>query len=138
MNTPMMYALIAFLFGGLMMFFWQLGMSKEPNLPSFVVINGLLFTLVGVVALLIQKQPWFLSPRVTLLAVVAGVLSGVSAFAAMHALKLGGEGSVVFPILSLQVVVAVMLAFLVFREPVTVTKFLGIGFGVTSILFLSR
>jgi len=138
MNTPMIYALIAFLFGGLMMFFWQLGMSKEPNLPSFVVINGLLFTLVGVVALFIQKQPWSLSPRATLLAVVAGVLSGISAFAAMHALKLGGEGSIVFPILSLQVMVAVMLAFLVFREPVTVTKLLGLGFGVTSIIFLSR
>ena len=138
MYTPIVYALVAFLFGGLMMFFWQLGMSNKPNLPSFIVVNGLLFALVGIVVLLAQRQPWSLSSRTTLFAAIAGVLSGISAFAAMHALKLGGQGSIVFPILSLQVMVAVILAFLVFREPVSATKLLGLGFGVTSIIFLSQ
>lgn len=138
MYSPIVYALVAFPFGGLMMFFWQLGISHQPNLPSFVVVNGLLFALVGVVILLAQRQPWSLSSRTTLLAAIAGVLSGISAFAAMHALKIGGEGSIVFPILSLQVMVAVILAFLVFREPVTATKLLGLSFGVTSIIFLSQ
>lgn len=138
MYTPIFYALVAFLFGGLMMFFWQLGMSTGPNLPSFIIVNGLLFAFVGVVVLVMQKQSWDLSPRDTVFAVVAGILSGISAFAAMNALRLGGEGSIVFPIMSLQVMVAVMLAFLVFREPVTATKLVGLGFGVISIIFLSR
>jgi uncharacterized membrane protein len=56
----------------------------------------------------------------------------------MLALRLGGEGSVVFPIKSMSVVVAVLLSYYVFREPVTATKLLGLGMGVGSIIILSR
>ena len=56
----------------------------------------------------------------------------------MHAISSGGEGSIVYPIVSVETAVAVMLAFLVFREPMTFTRIVGLGLGVSSIVVLSR
>ena len=138
MSTPIIYALIALMFGGLMMFFWQLGISRGANVTSFMIADGVAFTLFGIVVLFIQKQPWSLSPRLMGLGLIAGSAAAISWYSAMYALKLGAEGSLVFPISSLGVLVAVVLAFLVFREPVTFTKLVGLGLGVSSIIVLSR
>lgn len=105
---------------------------------SFMIADGAAFTLFGIVVLFIQKQPWSLSPRLMGLGFIAGIAAAISWYSAMHALKLGAEGSIVFPISSLGVLIAVVLAFLVFREPVTLTKLVGLGLGVSSIIVLSR
>jgi uncharacterized membrane protein len=59
-------------------------------------------------------------------------------FALLVAFKMGGEGSVLFPISGMSVLVAVILSFIVYQEPVTLTKLLGLGLGVSSIVILSR
>ena len=64
--------------------------------------------------------------------------ASISVFTVLYALKFGGDGSIVYPIQSLQVVVAVVLAFIVFREPVTMTKLIGLSLGIGSLLILSR
>ena len=86
----------------------------------------------------VQKEPFYLSPRMMGLGGLCGVLAVTSYLALMIALKLGGQGSVIFPLVGLGVIVAVPLSFIFYNEPVTPTKLLGIGFGVTSIVFLSR
>ena len=138
MNIPIIYALIALVCSGLAMFFWQLGISKGANIGNFMIADGAAFTLFGIVVLFIQKQPWSLSPRLMGLGLIAGIAAAISWYAAMHALKFGAEGSIVFPISSLGVLVAVFLAFLVFREPVTFTKLVGLGLGMSSIIALTR
>ena len=72
------------------------------------------------------------------LASLSGLVTAIAIFSTMLALRLGGEGSVVFPIKSMSVVVAVLLSYYFFREPVTVTKVVGFGLGVSSIVVLSR
>ena len=74
----------------------------------------------------------------SVLSVLGGIIGGWCFYAILVALRLGGQGSIVFPISGLGVIVAVTLAFVVYREPVTVTKLLGLGLGVSSIVLLSR
>ena len=74
----------------------------------------------------------------SLAAALGGIFGGASIITIMTAIKSGGEGSIVYPIASLETGVAVILAFLVFREPVTFTRIAGLGLGVSSIVVLSR
>ena len=54
------------------------------------------------------------------------------------ALSLGGEGSRVFPIVGLNLVVSTVLSFIIFREPITLPKLFGFGVGATSMILLTR
>jgi uncharacterized membrane protein len=56
----------------------------------------------------------------------------------LYALNNGGTGSVVFPIVGLGVIVSVSLSAIIYQEPLTVTRLLGLGLGVGSIVLLSR
>ncbi|MDP6771361.1 MAG: hypothetical protein QF704_11745, partial [Anaerolineales bacterium] len=76
--------------------------------------------------------------RLAGIGLVSGVFAGVATLASLIAFRLGGHGSIIFPIVSLGVIVSVALSFAIYREPVTSTKLVGIGFGVASIVFLSR
>ena len=62
----------------------------------------------------------------------------IGVFALLTAFKMGGQGSVLFPISGMSVLVAVILSIIVYREPVTATRLLGLGLGISSILILSR
>ena len=70
--------------------------------------------------------------------VLGGVLAGIAVYALIQAFSMGGAGSIMFPISRLGMVVSVMLAVLIYREPITVTKLIGLGLGVSSIVVLSR
>ena len=65
-------------------------------------------------------------------------LAGVAVYALIMAFSMGGAGSIMFPVSRLGMVVSVILAVLIYREPVTVTKLIGLGLGVSSIIVLSR
>ena len=69
---------------------------------------------------------------------LGGIIVGIGFYAMLFALRLGGQGSVIFPISGLGMIVPVILAFVFYREPVTATKLLGLGLGVSSIIILSR
>jgi|GEM_PF-4847593 len=55
----------------------------------------------------------------------------------MFTFSMGGAGSVIFPIARLGMVISVALAIIVFSEPITSTKVLGLGLGISSIIVLS-
>ena len=85
-----------------------------------------------------QKHPYELTPRMFGVASLSGLATAIAIFGTMLALRLGGEGSIIFPIKSMSVVVAVLLSYYVFREPVTLSKVVGLGLGVSSIIVLAR
>ena len=138
MITPINLAIFALVCGGLMKFFWQMGLENKVDIPSFLMIDALFMLLFCIFTFFILKQPFVLSNRMSVAAALGGIFGGAAMTAVAYALRSGGPGRVIFPIVSLETAVVVILAFIVFREPVTPTKLLGLGLGITSIFVLSR
>ena len=138
MSTPIALAISAVFLGGFMKFFWQLGMKNGVDIPSFFVVDALFMLICAFVLIFVQKHPFNLSPRMSLIAALGGIFGAASIIVIMHAISSGGEGSIVYPIVSVETAVAVILAFLVFGEPMTFTRIVGLGLGVSSIVVLSR
>jgi uncharacterized membrane protein len=138
MNTPVMLAFLALFSGGLITFFWKVAGANQVYAPSYMVVETLVFCLAAVLIHLIQRHPFDLSTRMTGLAALGGIAGAISVYAMLLAFRLGGQGSLLFPIAGLGVVVSVILSTVIYREPVTITKLLGLGLGVSSIIVLSR
>ena len=138
MNTPVMLAFLALFSGGLITFFWKVAGANQVYGPSYMVVETLVFCLAAVLIHLIQRHPFDLSTRMTGLAALGGIAGAISVYAMLLAFRLGGQGSLLFPIAGLGVVVSVILSTVIYREPVTITKLLGLGLGVSSIIVLSR
>ena len=138
MSTPILLAVISLIAGGLVAFTSQFGVRNGADVTSFIVVDGIVFLSLAVLMMVVTKSSFVLTGRMTWWAIVCGMFASISVFTVLYALKLGGEGSIIYPIQSLQVVVAVVLAFVVFREPVTMTKLIGLSMGVGSLLILSR
>lgn len=138
MNIPILLAILALITGGVARFSWKIAGFNRAYGPSYMLVETIAFGLVAVVMHLVQRHPLELSPKITGLAVFGGAFAGITVFSMLLAFRMGGEGSRLFPIAGLGVMVSTILAFIVYDEPVTVTKLLGLGFGVISIMFLSR
>ncbi len=138
MNTPIMLALLGLVTGGIARFFWKVASENKIYGPSFMLVQEFGIILVLIVAHVVQRQPFNLPPRMSGIAFLGGILLGIGILGVYHALRLGGQGSILFPIAALTVIVSVPLTFIVYREPVTVTKLVGLGLGIGSIIFLAR
>lgn len=138
MNNPIWLALVALIGGGIVRFLWQVAGSNQVYPPSYIVVTTAFTTLCGVVVHFVQRHPFELSARMIGLGSLGGIVAGITVLATVLAFRYGGQGSIVFPIAALSVLVSVMLSVVIYHEPVTATKLLGLGFGVTSIIFLSR
>ena len=138
MNTPIMLALLSLVTGGIVRFLWKFAAANQAYGPSFLLSQEIGFCLVFVVAHLMQRQSFVLSPRMASVGILGGVLAGIGVLGLYRGLIMGGQGSILFPIAALTVIVSVPLTFMVYREPVTATKLLGLGLGVGSIIFLAR
>ena len=138
MNIPIILAILGLFGFGFGSFCWKVAGANQVYGASYMMVEGLTFALIGGVIHLVQRHPFDLSTRMTGLAVLGGTLAGIAVFSMLLAFRLGGEGSVIFPISRLAMLVAVILSFIVYREPVTATKVLGLGLGVSSIIVLSK
>lgn len=138
MNTPMTLAIVGFFGFGVSNFFWKVAGSKQIYGPSYMIVESVAFSLVAVLIHFSQRHPFELSYRMTALGTLGGILAGISVYCVLLAFRLGGEGSLIFPIARLGVLVSVLLALFVYREPLTTTKFLGLALGMSSIFVLSR
>ncbi len=138
MNIPLALGFVALFSGGLGFFLGKVGISNGVYIPPWIVLIALIHILAALAFHAIQKEPFVLSPRMMGLGGMAGLFAATSYFATLFALKMGGHGSLIFPLVGLGVMVAVPLSFIFHNEPVTTTKLLGLVFGVTAIIFLSR
>ena len=138
MNTPLSLAFLALVCFGLISFCLKLGGDQQAYGPSYMLAHSVGFLLVAVVMHIAQRHRVDLSPRLAGLAAVGGILGGIGTLAVITAFRIGGQGSIIFPISSLGLIIAVVLSYIVFREAVTVSKLLGLGFAATAIVFLTR
>ena len=138
MNTPIMLSILALLSFGVGSFFTKVAAVHQAYSPSYMIVGALSTCIVAIVIHLVQSHSFELSPKMSVLSSLGGIIGGIGFYAMLLAMRLGGEGSIVFPIAGLGVFVAVILAFVIYREPVTATKLLGLGLAVSSIVVLSR
>ena len=139
MNTPIMLALLALVTGGMARFAWKIaGTHSAAYGPSYMVVETIAFVSVAIVIHLVQRHPFELSSKMTGLALLGGALAGITVFSLLLAFRLGGQGTVIYPIGGMSVIVAVILSSVFYREPITFTKIVGLGLGVSSIIVLSR
>ena len=138
MNTPLYLAFLALFTGGISTFMWKVGGTNGVYAPSYIIWANIFAILVAVIIHLVQKQAFELSPSMAGIASVGGFFGGICVWATLRAFALGGEGSIIFPIIGLAVMLSTTLSFVIYREPATATKILGLGFGAASIFFLSR
>ena len=138
MNTPIALALLALVTFGLGDFIYKIAGSNQAYGPSYMLVYALFIGILAIVMHIIDRHSLDLSPQMTGLAALGGIITGTGLFAILLAFRLGGHGSIIFPIAGLSVIVSVPLSFIVFREPLTATKLLGFGLGVSSIIVLSR
>ena len=138
MNIPIMLALVTLVSGGIIRFFSKVAGVNQAYGPSYMLFQSLGFGAVAIVMHIVERQPSYLSPKMAGVAIIGGVIGAIGISALLLAFRMGGDGSVLFPIAGLAMLVAVTLSFVVYREPVTATKLLGLGLGVSSIVVLSR
>ena len=138
MNTSTSLAVLSLFAFGIGSFLWQVAGANQAYAPSYMIVEGLTFALVGLIIHFIERHAFTLSNKMIGYGALGGVLAGIAVYALLLAFNMGGAGSIMFPISRLGMVVSVMLAVLIYREPVTVTKLIGLGLGVSSIIVLAR
>ena len=133
-----MLAVVALFCWGIASSFTKVAGANQVYSPSYLIVSSLTASLVGVVIHLLQNHSFVLSAKMTVLASLGGIFAGVAFWAILLASRLGGQGSIIFPIAGLSVIVPVLFSFIAFREPITATRLLGLGLGMSSIILLSR
>ena len=106
MNTPIVLAFISLICGGLATFFWKIAGRNQVYSPSYMVVETLVFCGVAIIIHTVQRHPFELSNKMTVLASMGGILAAISVYTILVAFRLGGQGSVIFPIISLGIVVS--------------------------------
>ena len=138
MNIPFMLGLLALVTIGLEQFTRKVGAENGVYGPSFMLASVAAFALMMILMHFVQKHSFSLSPKMMGVGLLAGVFGAINVFALLLAFRLGGQGSVIFPLVGLGLIVSSGLSIIVYSEPVTATKLLGLGLGAGSIIALSR
>jgi len=138
MNTPIVLALVSLVFYGLGAFFNKVAAKNGVYFPLFLMIVNLVYVAMAVVIHAHERQPLNLTPRTIGIAILVGAFGAIGYACMFYAFQHGGEGSVVFPIVGLGILVSVSLSFIVFREPITPPRLLGLAMAAGSIVILSR
>lgn len=134
MRLDLLFAVVALLAFGVTGIVYKLAtVHLDPiSLTFFVYVLATIFT----------ALVWLFTPdkRITgaglTWVVIAAFFASIGMIAYMVALQVG-EVSIVTPIRDLAVVVTVLLAIFVLGEHVTVTKVLGLLFGIAAVVLLS-
>ena len=138
MDITVLLALVAMLLMGINAIGNKLAAANGVYAPPFLLIINIVYCVAALVLHSTQKQPFEISSRMIWLGLFVGLCGSISYICMFTAFKLGGEGSVFFPIRGLSVVVAVVLSFILFREPMTWNRVLGLILGSSAIFLLSR
>ena len=138
MNIPIVLALVSLLFMGLAAFFNKVAASDGIYFPPFLMIVNVAYIVMAAVIHVTQKQAFAITARTFWIGMLVGLFGSIGYACMFYALKKGGEGSVVFPIVGLGVLVSITLSVIVYREPITAARLLGFGLAAGSIVLLSR
>ena len=117
---------------------WQVAGINQAYAPSYMFVRGLTFAMIGLIIHFVDRHSFDLSNKIIGYGMWGGVLASIAVYALILAFSMGGAGSIMFPISRLGMIVSVILVVLIYREPITGTKLIGLDLGVSSIIVLSR
>jgi len=82
---------------------WQIAGAKDVSTLSWMVVQTVSFFIGTVVIVVVRRQSFDLAPRVAGLASLTGLIAVISVFSLITALRLGVQGSIIFPVSGLGV-----------------------------------
>lgn len=138
MDTTIFLAFVAMFGMGLNAIGNKVAATNGVYAPPFLLIINIMYCVAALALHGTQKQPFEISTRMIWLALFVGLCGSISYICMFTAFKLGGEGSILFPIRGLSVVVAVVLSAILFREPMTWNRVMGVILGSGAIFLLLR
>ena len=138
MNNTILLATISMACAGLASFSNKIATENQILFPTYLLMTSIPYF--GLILILqnTAKEPMSFTRLSITLGIIGGTLGCIAFYTAYTALSKGGEGSIIFPITSLQVVIPVVLSYLIFKEPLTLTKLSGLGFSVIALILLTR
>ncbi len=138
MNNTILLATISMVCAGLASFSNKIATENQILFPTYLLMTSIPYF--GLILILqnTAKEPMTFTRLSVTLGIIGGALGCIAFYTAYTALSRGGQGSIIFPITSLQVVIPVVLSYLIFKEPLTLTKLSGLGFSVIALILLTR
>ena len=138
MNNTILLATISMACAGLASFSNKIATENQILFPTYLLMTSIPYF--GLILILqnTAKEPMTFTRLSVTLGIIGGALGCIAFYTAYTALSKGGDGSIIFPITSLQVVIPVVLSYLIFKEPLTLTKLSGLGFSVLALILLTR
>jgi len=138
MNNTILLATISMACAGLASFSNKIATENQILFPTYLLMTSIPYF--GLILILqnTAKEPMTFTRLSVTLGIIGGALGCIAFYTAYTALSRGGQGSIIFPITSLQVVIPVVLSYLIFKEPLTLTKLSGLGFSVIALILLTR
>lgn len=134
--SPIAWALLAMASWGL----WAVladAATRSTSPTVAMIVSYLVGTALAGAYVLTRSDPVTVTRQGLLLAVGAGVFSGVAAVAFYAGLERGSTG-VVTTVSALYFVVAAVLGVVLFDEPVTLQRVGGVGFAVAAVALLAK
>ena len=127
------YALIALIGWG----FWAIGSKYMTKYFNAINISFWLsvWPIIMMLVYFAFKRELVVNKHI-FIAIPVGIASLVAILAFYHALKIG-PASVVVPLTNMYVIFPVLYGFILLKEPITLTRILGIVFAVIATIFLS-
>ena len=122
MTTPMFLALVGMITTALISFLWQVAGTDKLYIPIWMMVQSGTVTIGSIAVHFWQRNAFDMPQKMVGLAATTGMIALISVVATLYALRMGGPGSIVFPPVSLGIVTAVPLSFIVFHEPITTSK----------------
>ena len=98
MDVTIVLALVAMIGMGINGFGNKLGAAQGVYAPPFLLIINIMYCVAALVLHAVQKQTFTISSKMIGLALLVGLCGSVSYVSMFTAFKLGGEGSILFPI----------------------------------------
>ena len=138
MHITLLLASISMICAGLASFTNKLATENQVFFPTFLLLTSIPYLILTYLLKTNSSQPFEFNTYSISLGLISGTLGCVAFYTVYKALELGGEGSIIFPITSLQVIIPVVLSIIIFKESITITKLWGLGFSLVALMLLSR
>ena len=138
MQNTILLATISMICAGLASFTNKLATENQVHFSTFLLLTSIPYLILVFVLKNTTNYSFHFNLISVSLGLIGGTLGCIAFYTVYKSLERGGEGSIIFPITSLQVIIPVLLSIIIFKESITPTKLWGLVFSIIALILLSR